>query len=125
MPRAKMGRPPKLDEPDKADLLEKFEKYIEETEIPILAEFTYKNGINRPWIYAQPDFLTLIKRCMEKKEAALESGTLRGTLNPAMAIFSLKQMGWKDRQERVVFVDPKTLSDAELSELVGGSEVGD
>ena len=34
-----------------------------------------------------------------KKEANLEKGLLGNVLNPTGAVFSLKQLGWSDRQE--------------------------
>jgi hypothetical protein len=34
-----------------------------------------------------------------RKEVVLEKGTLTGVYDKTMAIFSLKQLGWKDKQE--------------------------
>lgn len=96
---AKVGRPPKVPEADMPELVQKFADYIDSTDIPIIAEFAYKNGFGKDYIYDRAEFSELRKRCIAKKEAALEIGTLRGELNPAMAIFSLKQMGWRDKQE--------------------------
>jgi hypothetical protein len=96
---AKVGRPPKIPEQDMLELVQKFAQYIDETDIPIIAEFAYKNDVPRVWLYDRQEFSALLKKCIDKKEAALEIGTLKGTLNPAMAIFSLKQMGWRDKQE--------------------------
>ena len=62
------------------------------------------NEIDRNYLYDNAIFSTLLKRCIAKKEANLEKGALTGKLNPSMAIFSLKQLGWKDRKE----VDVKT-----------------
>ena len=96
---AKVGRPPKVPEADMPELVQKFADYIDETDIPIIAEFAYKTDVPRTWLYDRQEFSALLKKCIDKKEAALERGTLKGELNPAMAIFSLKQMGWKDKQE--------------------------
>lgn len=96
---AKVGRPPKVKESDMPELVERFRKYIEETDIPIIAEFAYKNELTKQYMAERVEFSNLVKLCLQKKEAALEKGTLTGTLNPAMAIFSLKQMGWRDKQE--------------------------
>lgn len=96
---AKVGRPPKVKEADMPELVRKFEQYIEETEIPIIAEFAYKNGFGKQYFHEREEFSNLIKRAMAKKEAALEIGSLRGTLNATQAIFSLKQMGWRDKQD--------------------------
>ena len=72
--------------------------------MPIIAEFAYMNEIDRNYLYDNAIFSTLLKRCIAKKEANLEKGALTGKLNPSMAIFSLKQLGWKDKKE----VDVKT-----------------
>lgn len=95
---AKVGRPPKVKEVDMPELVRKFEEYIATTDIPIIAEFAYQNGFGKDYIYDRAEFSELRKRCMAKKEAALERGSLTGTLNPTQAIFSLKQMGWTDKQ---------------------------
>ena len=96
---AKVGRPPKMQEHDIELLKEKFRQYIDETDIPIIVEFAYKNELDKRYLYERQEFSTLLKQCIQKKEAALEKGTLTGALNPAMAIFSLKQLGWRDKQE--------------------------
>lgn len=96
---AKVGRPPKVPERDMPELVERFRQYIEENDIPIISEFAYLNGFGKDYIYDRVEFSELRKIAIAKKEAALEIGTLKGTLNPAMAIFSLKQMGWRDKQE--------------------------
>ena len=96
---AKRGRPQKYDDAHIAELVEKFRKYIEETELPIIAEFAYQNEIDRTFLYDRPEFSTLIKKAVAKKEATLERKTLSGEYNPTMAVFSLKQLGWRDRHE--------------------------
>jgi len=93
------GRPKKYTKEVKQDILAKFEKYIDETEIPIIAEFAYLNNIIRQKLYEFPEFCDTIKRAIDKKESTLESLALRGKINVTMAIFSLKQLGWKDKQE--------------------------
>ncbi|GIQ62144.1 hypothetical protein PACILC2_07120 [Paenibacillus cisolokensis] len=84
---AKVGRPPKVKEEDMPELVEKFRRYIEETDIPIIAEFAYKNGFGKNYFHERQEFSNLIKMAMAKKEAALEIGALKGTLNPTMAVF--------------------------------------
>lgn len=78
-----------------------FEQYIEETEIPIIAEFVYKHlsplNLDKVYLYDRLEFSTLLKKCVAKKEAALEAKALKGDVNVSMAIFSLKQMGWRDK----------------------------
>lgn len=96
---AKRGRPPKITDEQASDLVAKFKEYIDTTDIPIVAEFSYQNGFGKQYLYDRPEFSDLIKMATAKKEAALEIGALKGTLNPTMAVFSLKQMGWSDRQQ--------------------------
>lgn len=96
---AKIGRPKKYTKKFKKELFEKFETYIDDHDIPILAEFAYQNNIARGRLYEFDVFVDAIKRCHDKKEANLEKGLLSGKLNPAGAIFSLKQLGWTDRTE--------------------------
>jgi hypothetical protein len=90
-----MGAPRKH---DRVQLLENFLKYIAESTVPIVSKFAYQNGLNRTSVYEIPELADAIKLCIAKKEAALEEGALTGTLNCSMAIFSLKQIGWKDTQ---------------------------
>ena len=75
--------------------------YLEKTEVPILREFFYKFKVSEKSFEKQIEHgdekLALIRDFLiAKKQAQLERGTLSGQLNPAMAIFSLKQMGWRD-----------------------------
>ena len=111
---AKRGAPRKTDR----DLLAvAFEQYINETEIPIIAEFATIQKVTREHLYDMPELSTLLKRCTQKKEANLEKGALSGDLNTSMAIFSLKQLGWSDKM--VHAGDPK----APLALILNGSDV--
>ena len=83
----------------KDDLLARLEKYVEETDIPIVAEFAYQNRVRRQYLYENPLFQDSIKRLIDKKEAQLERGGLDKSIDKTMAIFSLKQLGWKDVQD--------------------------
>lgn len=85
---------------DRAELLEALLTYTEETSIPIVAEFAYKHGVARQLLYDMPELADALKACIVKKEAALESRALSGDVNCSMAIFSLKQLGWKDTHEQ-------------------------
>ncbi len=93
------GRPPKLTPEEIETLVIAFEKYIEETEIPIVAEFAHMNGLSKQYLYNRDEFIYLIKRATTKKEAALERECLKSNINTSMAIFSLKQLGWSDKSE--------------------------
>jgi len=72
-------------------------KYTDETDIPIIAEFSYQSGILREQLYQYPELTYAIKRLLAKKETALERKGLEG--NNTMSIFSLKQLGWRDNIE--------------------------
>lgn len=111
---AKRGAPRKT---DRAVLAAAFEKYIEETDIPIIAEFATNQKVVREHLYDMPELSTLLKRCTQKKEANLEKRALNGDVNTSMAIFSLKQLGWSDKM--VHAGDPK----APLALMLNGSDV--
>jgi len=96
---AKIGRPRKYNKNQVKEIQKKLRNYIDTADLPIIAEFAYRNEILRESLYDYPEFSTLIKRAIDKKETVLEKGVLAGKLNPAMGIFSLKQLGWSDRQD--------------------------
>lgn len=95
-----VGRPP-LQKYD--NIADKLMEYVTKTRIPILAEFAYKNKVTREYLYTLSEkdeqLFNAIKYCVLKKEAVLEKGALTGSLDHTMAIFSLKQLGWKDKPE--------------------------
>jgi hypothetical protein len=84
---------------DRAELLDALHKYIDETPIPIVAEFAAQNGLHRQQLYDMEELSDALKACTFKKEAGLERMALNGDVNSTMAIFSLKQLGWSDKQE--------------------------
>ena len=94
---------PKSEKYDIAKMVDIIDKYWQETEIPIVKEVCLLNN----WVYeyvcdlaSKHDELSYaIKRLTARKEIVLETGALKGVYDKTMAIFSLKQMGWKDRQE--------------------------
>ena len=120
MVKRPVGRPRKYNEEQVNDLIDKFTEYINNTDIPIIVDFCSKNGILRDELYYYPEFSTLIKACVEKKEAALEMKALDGSINTTMAIFSLKQIGWSDKRIQEITgkdgepLNPKQMTDAQL-----------
>lgn len=96
---AKVGRPRKLKKKDIKEITEKFWAYIKATEVPIVSEFAYTHEVSRDDLYNYPEFSTVLKACTTKKESQLERLGLMGEVNTPMAIFSLKQLGWSDKQE--------------------------
>lgn len=99
MAKRKVGRPPKYTKKIRKQLLIEFDEFINKETIPILAEFAYKHEVPKQTFYDWDEFSNLLKKCMAKKEANLEKGVLAGHLNSSMGIFSLKQLGWRDRTE--------------------------
>jgi hypothetical protein len=85
---------------DREAILAAFQTYIAETPIPIIAEFAAQQCVSRQWLNEIADFDDLRHLCATKKEGALERYCLNGLVPPAMAIFSLKQLGWTDRSEQ-------------------------
>lgn len=86
---------------DRVAILQAFLRYISSTEIPIVAEFAASHGLYRQFLYDCDEFADALKQCVSKKEGALERKALDGQVNCTMAIFSLKQLGWSDKQETV------------------------
>lgn len=113
-----MARPKKYKDDDIKGLVEKFREYIETTDIPIVAEFAYLNEIDRTLLYDKQEFSTLLKKCVAKKEAQLEKKSLLGEVNTTQAIFSLKQLGWKDKQETNINFNPADLTDEQIEQMV-------
>ena len=52
--------------------------------------------MNRQRLYEFPEFSDALELCKSKRERDLEMGALSGAFPPGMAIFGLKQLGWKD-----------------------------
>lgn len=88
---------------DIAKMVEIIDDYTDKTSVPILKEICYQNH----WYYDyvmqlqrnNEDLTHSIKRLLDKKEVALERGMISGDLKATACIFSLKQLGWKDKQE--------------------------
>jgi hypothetical protein len=83
-------------------LLKAFEAYIKATEIPVEAEFAYQHDIDKRRLYDWPEFEHALALFRCKKEGALELKSLYCKINPRMAIFALKQLGWTDRGEQTL-----------------------
>jgi hypothetical protein len=83
-------------------VLKVLQSYIKKTRIPIFVEVCYKNEWVREYVYQlgekNEEISYAIKLLSQKKEANLERDGLKGKINKTMAVFSLKQLGWKDRQ---------------------------
>lgn len=107
---AKTGRPPKYNKNEIEEIKSKLESYIKKTNIPIIAEFAYKNDIPRVSLYDYKEFSTLLKKLIDKKETNLERDGLDKSKFTPMHAFSLKQLGWRDKQEKETEQDDNDLS---------------
>jgi len=99
MARKKGGQPRQYSPETVKAIIDKFARYIDRTDVPIVAEFCYRNHVSRKCIYDYPEFDDVRERCILKKEAQLER--LGGTKlwDPGMAKFSLTQLGWSTKQD--------------------------
>jgi len=113
------GRPIVWTHKKKVQLLADFLKYIELNDIPIIAEFAYQHGVARQKLYEFEELNDALKLCTTKKEAALETKALTHEINTTMAIFSLKQLGWSDKQDISVNGDMKIVFDPILEKEFG------
>lgn len=97
---------PKTEKYKIENLCKEIDNYTKKTELPILKELCYKKDYNYDYlIHMQRDNEELyqsIKKLLYKKESTLERKALNGEMNSTMAIFSLKQLGWKDKQNNEI-----------------------
>ncbi|MDD4001040.1 MAG: hypothetical protein PHX62_09165 [Bacilli bacterium] len=84
-------------------MLSTLEDYTNNTDIPILKEVCYQNYWNADYVLElgrkDDEISRAIKRLLDKKETQLERKGLNKEIDKTVAIFSLKQLGWKDKQE--------------------------
>jgi len=106
-----MGHPVEYTEERLNEIIDLMEDYIENTDIPIVAEFAYINRIRRQALYEHKELSDTIKRMIDKKEFQLEKKALDNDINSTFAIFSLKQIGWRDKQEIEHKVDKTVLDE--------------
>ena len=127
MAEKKAGRPPVI---DFEDLINDADEYIKTANPPILAEYAHMHGITRCYLYQLADrksqagdnrLANTIKRISEAKEVILEKKTLTGEYNSTMAVFSLKQLGWRDRTEIDANAEALEKMD-EIFRKLGGAE---
>ena len=102
------GRPVTWTNKKIVDVKRQIDEYTEKTALPIVAEFCYTYDIRKQRLYEREEFSDSLKRLIEKKEAQLEKLALSGKAPPAMCIFSLKQLGWRDRHDFEVNANIKT-----------------
>ena len=87
--------------------------YTEQTEYPILKELCYLKHYNYDYVMqlqrTNEELSQSIKELLYKKESYLEREGIKGNLAQTMAVFTLKQLGWRDNIE----VEHKDLSKVE------------
>lgn len=95
-----MGRPRTY---NIAKMVKEIEKYLENTNIPILKKICFEQKWNYNTVMklrkqeGNEVLDEAIERLLYKKEFMLEELGLSGDIDRTMAIFSLKQLGWSDR----------------------------
>lgn len=105
------------------ELVQKMEEYTQSTDIPILKEFCFINNLSYQYVAnlrqklenadldkmasdkESDDILEenklsySIRRLLMKKEFMLEKKALKNEIPINFAVFSLKQLGWRDGQD--------------------------
>lgn len=87
------------------NLIEDIVLYTTMTEYPILKELCYQKHYNYDYIMQlqrdNEELSQSIKELLYKKEAYLEREGIKGNIAQTMAVFTLKQLGWRDNIESV------------------------
>jgi len=123
MSKRKRGAPITVWTPERIDeVIRLMDDYTENTAVPILAEVAYQNHFSKPTLYDIPELSDPIKRLLTKKESQLEKGALAGQVNATMAIFSLKQMGWRDKQEVEMSEKRPVILNGKLMQIVDDAD---
>lgn len=123
-----LGRPIKYTKAVIQDICTKMDKYTEDADIPIMAEFCYLNNIRKQRIYEiiehNEDLSDSYKKMYEKGESQLVKMGLMNVFNPTMTIFTLKQKPYcyVDRQEVQLNQDDKLQKILEQQRAIVGEE---
>jgi hypothetical protein len=97
---SKAGRPVEYTPEVLERINEELEEYIETGKgLPSVTEFAFKHDYRRASLYDHEELSYNIEKVRLKRELALEKLGFSGKSNATMAIFSLKQLGWRDKQE--------------------------
>lgn len=82
------------------NLIEDIVEYTNNTEYPILKELCYMKHYNYDYVMQKQkndeNLSQSIKELLYKKEAYLEREGIKGNIAQTMAVFTLKQLGWRD-----------------------------
>ena len=112
-----VGRPVEYTPERIQEIKDAMERYTQETDIPIVAEFAYLHDIRRQKLYEIPELADTLGKLIDKKESTLEKGGLLGDYNASMAKFSLAQLGWSEKQETKVSGDIPVSISAKIEEI--------
>lgn len=86
------------------NLIKDIEEYTRVTEYPILKEICYLKYYDYDYVMKlqrkDDELRQSIKRLINKKESYLEREGVKGNINSTMAVFTLKQLGWRDKIEK-------------------------
>lgn len=86
------------------NLMQDIIEYTDKTEYPILKELCYQKNYNYDYVMQMQreneELSQSIKRLLYKKEVYLERNGLLGNIQQTMAVFTLKQLGWRDMPEQ-------------------------
>lgn len=89
--------------------------------VPILKECCLRNHWNYDWVMQMQreneELSDAIHVLLGWKEIILEQGMLTGVFKPGAAIFSLKQLGWTDKQD-IKVQKQEAIEDDELTKAL-------
>lgn len=102
------------------NLIKDINEYAENTEYPILKELCYLKDYNYDTVMKMQrndeKLMQSIKKLLYKKESYLEREGVKGTINQTMAVFTLKQLGWRDKQPDE---EEKEMKNGIITDLLG------
>lgn len=82
------------------NLIQDIVEYTNNNDYPILKELCYQKHYNYDYIMQMQrndeELSQSIKELLYKKEAYLEREGIKGNIAQTMAVFTLKQLGWRD-----------------------------
>lgn len=102
------------------NIVENIIEYTKNTEYPILKEVCFLYNYNYDTVMKMQrdneELMQSIKQLLNKKEAYLEREGIKGTINPTMAVFTLKQLGWRDKPKEE---EEKNVKNGIIVDLLG------
>lgn len=120
------GRPKEYTPERIAEIIGQLNKYINDTECPIIADFAYKHDIRRQTLYDFKEFSDALRKMIDKKESALLYNGLSGEYNSQIVKLALAQLGYTDKNETKhtgkVTLDYSKMTDEELQTILENEE---